>query len=138
MLELQNHNVRGTRMRPLKMALVVGITFAASSAAAQAPPTLSGEVLTGVPQVTSSCNVSANSTISYMVSGASTAPYPGTFTESGFATIGPQPSPGQAVPVTSFSASFVIESDGTTITGTKHLTQDVFIATGLGFCNDFL
>jgi hypothetical protein len=122
----------------LTAAIVVGTVFAATPVAAQTPGTLSGELLTGAPQVTSSCNVTGNSTISYSVSGVSSAPYPGTFTESGVATIGAQPNPGNAVLVTSFSASFVITSGQYEITGTKVLTQDVYIATGLGFCTDFL
>jgi hypothetical protein len=89
--------------------------------------------------VTSSCDVSGDSTISYTVSGLSGPPYVGTFTEGGVATLGPQPNPNvEAVPVQTFTASFVIDSAAGYVTGTKQLTQDVFIATGLGFCTEAL
>ena len=122
--------------RLLAFVLLAALSHPAS---AQVPPTLTGESLTGVPAVTSSCDSYNNSTISFTVNGVSGAPYPGTFTEIGVATIGPQSVPGiAAVPVTSFSASFVITSGSNEITGTKRLTQDVLIATGLGFCTQFL
>src|SRR5688572_32323527 len=118
-----------------QLAAVAAILVAPTSAAAQTvPATLDGQVLTGVPQVTSSCDVSNGSTISYSVSGLSGPPYAGTFTESGVATIGPQPNPNQAVPVETFTASFIIDSPAGYVTGTKELTQDVFLATGLGTC----
>jgi hypothetical protein len=115
-------------------------TVLTASGAAQTPPaTLDGEFLTGVPQVTASCNVSGSSTISYTVTGLSGPSYPGTFVESGVATIGPQPVPlGEAAPVTSFSASFVINSGSIEVTGTKQLTEGGVIATNLGFCTDAL
>ena len=118
---------------PLATALVV-----AAAAGADVYPTLDGEIMTGVPQVTSNCNLSGTSTISYTVSGVATGAYPGTFTETGVATIGAQPSPGNAVPITSFSATFVIESGVFRITGIKTLANATVYATNLGFCTDFL
>ncbi len=107
--------------------------------AAQTPPsTLTGESLTGQPQVTSNCNTAGDSTISYSVTGVAGPPYVGTFTETGVVTIGPQPLPGFAVPATSFSATFVIDSPPNRVTGTKRLAPPGFLATGLGFCTDFL
>jgi hypothetical protein len=123
----------------LVAAAACTVFFAAAAGAQTVPATLEGELLTGVPQVTSTCNVSGNSTISYTVSGVSGPPYAGTFFESGIATLGPQPNPNtEAVPVTSFSASFMIDSGPNTVTGTKTLTQNVFIAGDLGFCTDAL
>lgn len=120
--------------RLLAFVLLAALSHSASAQVV----TLTGESLTGAPVVASSCDVNNNSTISFTVSGSSYGPYPGTFTETGVATIGPQSVSGIAVPVTSFSASFVITSGSNEITGTKRLTQDVFIATGLGFCTGFL
>jgi hypothetical protein len=95
-------------------------------------------LLTGVPLATESCDFSDTSTISYTVTGVSGPPYVGTYMESGVATLGPQPTPGLPVPVLTFSASFVIDSAIGQVTGTKQLTQDIFIATGLGTCTEAL
>jgi hypothetical protein len=122
------------------LATIACALVAASAARAQTPPpTLAGEILTGVPQVTSNCDLADTSTISYTVSGTVVGPYTGTYTESGVATIGPQPTPNvAAAPVLTFSASFVIDSPTGYVTGTKELTTDIFLAGNLGFCTDFL
>lgn len=121
------------------VALAVILAAATSAAAQTTPSTLTGELLTGVPQVTSNCDLGGTSTISYTISGVSGPPYAGTFMESGVATIGPQPNPNiEAVPVETFTASFVIDSPAGQVTGTKMLTQDIIIATGLGFCTEAL
>jgi hypothetical protein len=120
------------------LALVIVAGALATPGAAQTPPaTLTGESLTGQPQVTSNCNTAGNSTISYSVTGISGPPYVGTFMETGVVTIGPQPVPGFAVPATSFSASFVIDSPPNRVTGTKRLAPPGFLATGLGVCTEF-
>jgi hypothetical protein len=116
-------------------AAVAGLLVATTAAGASPYFSLDGELMTGTPQVTSNCNPSGNSTISYTVSGFATGTYPGTFTETGVATIGPQPSPGVlAVPITSFSATFVIEAGPFRITGIKTLANPTVYATDLGFC----
>jgi hypothetical protein len=97
------------------------------------------ETFNGIPQVTYNCDLAGTSTISYTVSGTATGPYPGTYFESGVATIGPQPNPNvQAVPVETFTASFVIQSAAGEVTGTKELTAPGNLTTGLGFCTDAL
>jgi len=122
-------------MRLFTIGALMLFVATATSASAQ---TLYGELLAADRsqlQITADCNPAGNSTISFTVSGLATGPYPGTFTETGVATIGPQPFPlAQAEPVTSFSASFVITSGSTVITGTKQLTDPGNLSTGLGFC----
>lgn len=117
---------------------VVAAGIGVPTAAADVYPTLYGESMTGTPQVTSKCDQTGPSTISYSVSGVATGPYPGTFTETGVATIGAQPIPNQAVPITSFSATFVIDSGPFRITGIKTLSNTTTLATNLGTCVDFL
>jgi hypothetical protein len=118
-------------------AVLTGV-IGVPNAAADVYPTLYGESMAGTPQVTSNCNLTGTSTISYSVSGVATGPYPGTFTETGIATIGPQLVPNQAVSITSFSATFVIESGLFRITGIKTLADIPTLATNLGTCVDFL
>ncbi len=121
-------------------ALLLSAVFAIAStqpAAAQGstPATLSGESLSGVPQGTFSCDVSATSTISYAVSGTAMGPYPGTFTEAGTVSLGPQPSPGTSVPILTFQASFTITSGRDRITGMKSLfTSPQNLAPNKAFC----
>ena len=121
--------------RLIVLAAALAISLVATTASgATTYPTLDGETMTGVPQVESNCNLSGTSTISYSVSGVATGTYPGTFTETGVATIGPQPLPGQSVPITSFSATFVIDSGLFRVTGIKTLSNPTIYATDLGFC----
>jgi hypothetical protein len=118
-------------------AVVTGV-IGVPRAAAAVYPTLDGEIMTGTPQVTSNCSLAGPSTISYSVSGIAAGAYPGTFTETGIAIIDPQPIPGLAVPITSFSATFVIDSGLFRVSGTKTLSNTTVYATNLGFCLDFL
>jgi len=80
----------------LLLSTVVLALASAKPAAAQGstPSTLSAESLGGVPEVTFACNLSATSTMFYGVSGPATGPYPGTFSETGTASLGPHPFPG--------------------------------------------
>jgi hypothetical protein len=98
---------------------------------------LTGETLTGTPVTTSAtCNPAGTSTFTYAVSGVAAGPYPGTFTETGTATIGSQISPGggtEAALLLSFNASFVINSPLGNVTGTKQLPPGV----GVGECIEF-
>ena len=126
------------RIAALLVAVACALVAVSGSAAQTIPPTLSGEHLSGVPQVTYHCDLGDTSTISYTVSGIAVGPYTGTFTESGVATIGPQPFPGNAVSVLTFEASFVIDSPTGQVTGTKQLTAPGNFSNNAGFCVDFL
>lgn len=75
------------------------------------------------------CVENGTSTVRFKVAGAATGPYPGTFTENGTLTIGPQTLSQQNVsgtllagPVLTFTANFTITSGATTVTGTKTLS----------------
>jgi len=117
---------------------------AVSLAAPQPKPTLTGETFTGVPTVTATCDPTSNSTISYSVSGTATGPYPGTFTESGTATLGPQGffidpnNPNAPGNVVSFSATFTIQAaGGVQIFGAMQLAPPGLLAGNHGFCDQF-
>jgi hypothetical protein len=127
------------------VCLVLLLTGPAVSLAASQPrPTLTGETFTGVPTVTATCDPTSNSTINYSVSGTATGPYPGTFTESGTATLGPQGifidpgnpnAPGNLV---SFSATFTIQAaTGVQIFGAMQLAPPGLLAANHGFCDQF-
>jgi hypothetical protein len=88
------------------------------------PACVSNDELPGEVTVTSSidaieCNVSASGgdEISYEASGQATGPYPGTFTESGTFTLDSERN------ITSFEATFTIDSPIGKVTGTKQSTQ---------------
>jgi hypothetical protein len=78
-------------------------------------------------EVIGTCDASGVSTLHFTDSGDALGPYPGTFTETVDATIGPQTGPPISFslatfatgPVLSFSVSFTIISGDTIITGTK-------------------
>src|SRR5256714_9908597 len=108
------------------------ILVSAPGAMAQtAPPLrLTGETLSSAGASTfttsASCNPNGTSTFSYHTSGIATAPYTGTYTETGTVTVGPQPirpntfsAPGGVV--TSWTASFTITSPTRNVTGTTTL-----------------
>jgi hypothetical protein len=87
---------------------------------------LTGEILEGTLEVTATCDTNGTSTITFKASGVATGPYPGTFTETGTATVGPQtqnPAPDEAFigPLVTFDAVFTITSGDIQITGTKEL-----------------
>jgi len=103
-------------------------------------PTLDGELLEDpAPTVNATCNPDGTSTITFEASGVATGPFPGTFTETGTATVGPQTLPPTDVRVgtgtlTSFEAEFTIESlTGEVITGSKELLAEVELG---GTCQD--
>jgi hypothetical protein len=129
-------------MKSIRSALLVALFPLSSIQAQVAPPTLSGEHLVGVPQVTTNCNPDATSTVTFSASGTAAGPYPGTFTEVGSATIGPQtvsPGGGQSIgPLLSFDAVFTIQSPVGTVTGTKTLTIPIPAGeVAIGQCNTF-
>ncbi len=124
---------------------VAGSTLFASAARAQVPPpTLTGEHLTAAPDVTTNCNPNGTSTVTFSASGVATGPYPGTFTEVGTATIGPQtlsPSGGQSIgTLLTFDAVFTIQSLAGGVTGIKTLAFPVTspaTQVAIGQCNTF-
>jgi hypothetical protein len=134
------------RMKAAAAAACVLATAAGAATAAWAAvnPPLSSEVLTGtVPALTAAnCNETGTSTFTYTVSGVATGPYPGTFTETVTATIGPQtepsdhPLPVNFGPVTHLSATFTILSAAGTVTGTKELLTAPFPGNQHGICDD--
>jgi len=129
------------------VAVLVPLVLCAPAAAAQAPPpTLTGESLAaglfttpaglGSIAITSAtCKPAASSSFSYQVSGPAAGPYPGTFTESGTVTMGPQNiTTGFSNPtalITGWTVSFTITSPAGSVTGTKTLPTG---ATGVGIC----
>jgi hypothetical protein len=124
----------------LPLALLVAATGTASATdpppSPPAGPTLQGENLvapfTGLT-VSSNCDESGNSTVTYDAAGVATGPFPGTFEAHGEITIGPQtvlarpPAVGSEGtfmgPILTLTETFTILSAGTTITGNKTLTQ---------------
>ena len=106
---------------------LTGESLQADSCRALVDPTpacVSNDDLPGEVTVTSSidtieCNVSASGgdEISYEASGQATGPYTGTFTESGTFTLDSERN------ITSFEATFTIESPIGKVTGTKQSTQ---------------
>ena len=120
----------------LAAALIIGALGAVPPANAQAPPTLTGEFLGSVTaaQITGNdpvgCGSRERSTnFTYEVSGIATGPYPGTFTETGRVTIGPETEeflPGQfRGTILFFEADFTITSPVGTVEGTKRLSTTV-------------
>lgn len=93
-------------------------------------PSLEGETLQAAGQLfdrAATCDPSGSSTIAFHWSGFAIGPYPGTFTEDGTVTIGPQTGFGAGRfgfalgQVTQFDATFTIDSPAGTVTGSKHL-----------------
>ena len=137
---------RSRSLATLAVAMTVaGLALFASAARAQVPPpTLTGEELTAAPDVTTNCNPNGTSTVTFTASGAATGPYPGTFTEVGAATIGPQtlsPGGGQSIgTLLTFDAVFTIHSAAGDVTGTKTLAfpvTDPATQVAIGQCNTF-
>lgn len=133
-------------MSPLgfvRLVLLVGLfaAAAAGTAAADEPPPPAGPTLQGenlvAPftdlTVTSNCNQTGNSSVSYTAAGVATGPFPGTFTAQGTITIGPQTTPARPPipgsegtfmgPILTLTETFTIASAAGDVTGTKTLTQ---------------
>jgi hypothetical protein len=137
----------------IKIAIAItatGLTLFALAARAQvAPPTLTGAELTAAgaagPLITTNCNPGDISTVTFSVSGVVNAgPYPGTFTEVGTATIGPQvlsPGGGQSIgALLTYDAVFTIHSATGDVAGTKTLAfpvTDPATQVAIGQCNTF-
>lgn len=114
-------------------------------AAAQSPGALDGEHfftpgfftegMDGTPEQggqAQSCDANGTSTVRFRATGAATGPYPGDFTETGTATIGPQTVANDRItgtalagPVLTFTAQFEITSGTTTVHGTKTLSANL-------------
>ena len=124
------------------LVLLLSLPATGSAAPPQPKPSMSGESFDGVPTVTFACDPMTTSTISYSVTGTATGPYPGTFTETGTATLGPQGiwkdpnnanAPGD---VTAFSATFTIQTvSGVKVMGSKQLEPPGLLSNNQGFCD---
>jgi hypothetical protein len=81
------------------------------------------------------CDPAGSSTFTFTVSGDATGPYPGTFTESGSVTIGPQTEeflPGQfRGDITAFTATFDITSTAGNVHGTTALNTSASFLKGV-------
>lgn len=132
-------------LAPAAGALVLLASLSTTVSATPPPkPSLAGEFFTGVPTVTFTCDPMNTSTIDFSVTGTATGPYPGTFTETGTATLGPQgiwkdpTNPNAPGDVTSFSANFAIQgANGLKVVGSKQLEPPTTLAGNLGFCDTF-
>ncbi|HEU0235887.1 MAG TPA: post-COAP-1 domain-containing protein [Candidatus Limnocylindrales bacterium] len=113
------------------VASLPGVVVAASP-----PPTLTGEFLSAFPDaipsssvdIVASCDPGGSSTISWSASGDAFGPYPGTFIETGSATVGPQTAPAfvnglQLGFLVSVEAFFTIDSPTGQVIGSKRLTS---------------
>jgi hypothetical protein len=116
--------------------LLASLIAVTAVAAPQVPaPTLTGETFLGglftaeqssVTVTSASCNPSGTSSFTYQASGPATGPYPGTYTETGTVTLGPQTiagTPPNGI-VTSWTASFRITSPTGSVTGSKSLVPN--------------
>jgi hypothetical protein len=113
---------------------VVAMAVVPSLAAAQAPA-FGGEVFTeSDPTITSCAAGEGGGPISYEASGTATGAYPGTFTETGMVTVGPEEGPALRQRVTAASISFTVDSPAGQVTGTKTFVPagdpNINVATG--------
>jgi hypothetical protein len=104
----------------LSAALIVA-AFAAGAAALDAatPPTLTGEAFLDFHPTTHVTCTGSEGTLTFSASGVAAGPYPGTFSETGTATV----SSTVTGPVLAFSASFTIDSPVGHVEGTKQQVQ---------------
>jgi hypothetical protein len=126
----------------LLLAVVALVAGTASATPGGGPPpvtsTLQGENLVAPfagLTVTSNCNQSGDSTVSYHAEGVASGPYPGTFVADGTITIGPQTTPARPPtvdsegtfmgPIVTLAETFTIVSGATTISGSKQLTAPI-------------
>jgi hypothetical protein len=130
--------------RRLGLALATSMLTASAIAApvaAAAPPTLTGVVLVADPiDVQADCDPAETSTISWSASGTAFGTYPGTFVETGTATVGPHTllqyvNGFQLGPVVTADVFFVIDSPVGQVVGSKRLV--VPSPTDWGACYDF-
>jgi len=125
--------------------LAGSLALPATAGALTPPPTLTSEFLSAFPafiptstvDIVATCDPAGTSTIAWSVSGDAFGPYPGTFVETGTATVGPQSAPAfvnglQLGYLISVEAFFAIDSPTGQVIGSKRLTG----ATDLGGCRD--
>jgi hypothetical protein len=102
---------------------------------------LEGETLSANPSMshaTPTCDVGGTSTIAFSTAGVAIGPYPGTFTEAGSISFGPQTGPPGTFtqfatgPVETVSVSYTITSPAGNVTGTKSFS--VVAPSGSGNC----
>ena len=139
----------GSPMRAgiLGAALILAASLPGVVVAATPPPTLTGEFLSAFPafiptstvDIVASCDPAGTSTISWSVSGDAFGPYPGTFVETGTATVGPHTAPAfvnglQLGPLLTVEAFFAIDSPTGQVIGSKRLTSQT--SSDLGACYD--
>lgn len=150
----------GTGLLGIVAITVLGGAGSAVAADVTAPPTLTGEYFvenfSGIPgedwSPPTQCNPEGTSEFSFHASGVATGPYPGTFSEHGTVTIGPQtlgpvglvPNPaipGWYVPgtrgfhsgvITTLEVDFTIDSPAGQVVGTK--TVSVAGPHAVGYC----
>lgn len=133
-----------THFRILTIAVAASAVLAtAPTALGQAPPTLTGVTLNAISVATTgTCDRAGTSTFSYSTSGTATAPYLGTFTESGSFSFGPPTTTigtGNALSgqLLTFTATFTITSGTMQVTGSKQLVAPAAVSLdSRGFCND--
>jgi len=133
----------------LAAIVLISAALPAATVASTPPPTLTSEFLSAWPiplneagsslDVVASCNATGTSTIAWSAAGNAYGPYPGTFVETGTATIGPlDGSAGyvNGIPlgqVLSIDAFFTIDSPVGQVSGSKRLTTS---AGSQGGCAD--
>jgi hypothetical protein len=152
--------IHGARSGMRKAALVAAATaliaaaLPAAAVASTPPPTLSTEFLSAYPiplyeagsslDVVASCNPTGTSTIAWSAAGNAYGPYPGTFVETGTATVGPQDGSADYVngiplgQVLSIDAFFTIDSSVGQVSGSKRLTTSAGSMGGCAELVDFL
>jgi hypothetical protein len=125
----------------LACALVAVALVPAAASAQTPPPGLGGERLSETdPSITNCAAGEGGGSFSYEASGAATGSYPGTFTETGTITVGPEEGPTLRQRITSVSIQFAIDSPVGQVTGTKQYvpTGDPNVNVANGRCtNDF-
>lgn len=134
-----------SRTRRVLLATFCAIAlFASQFSIAAAASNLTGEGLVSQGAAgqsgtaTATCNTDGSGTLSFSVTGTAFGPFPGTYTETGTVTFGATildpADPRQIHVVTAFSASFVITSGTTTISGTKQLIATPTANLAYGTC----
>jgi hypothetical protein len=122
-------------------ALLAVALVPAVASAQTPPPGLGGERLAeNDPSITNCAAGEGGGSFSYEASGAATGSYPGTFTETGTVTVGPEEGPTLRQRITSVSIQFAIDSPVGQVTGTKQYvpTGDPNVNVANGKCtNDF-
>lgn len=120
-------------------ALLAVALVPAVASAQTPPPGLGGERLSETdPSITNCAAGSGGGSFSYEASGTATGSYPGTFTETGTITVGPEEGPTSRQRITSVQVQFAIDSPVGQVTGTKQYvpTGDPNVNFANGKCTD--